>query len=336
MDTRRDFLKKMIAAGILAPFAARELLASPQSSDSTATFPDFTYKYRAFSVGHLPEMQEWMDGLIRSGKLSSNEVFQSYVRDKRFKVPDDFPEARSLVVLAVFTRMMYVDFHLDGKVHELIIPPQYYDDGITVENVQNTIQTRIIQEPGYRVRRAKGFFMKTTAVRSGLAAYGRNNISYVDGMGSFHTLYAFFTNYRFKKDDWRELRMMDRCESCGICMSLCPNKAIREESFVIDAGRCLTLYNEIEGDFPAWIDPSAHNALLGCMRCQLSCPANREVVELAGRLEDVTEEETRKVLEGKPDDELIQTLGRKLKGYSFASAEGFPLFTRNLRALLAA
>ena len=335
MDTRRDFLKKMIVAGIFLPLTRRELFASQQSTDSTETLPDFKYKHKAFSVEHLPEMQEWMDSLIRSGKLSSNEVYQSYIRDKKFKIPDDFPEAKSLIILAVFTRMMYVDFHLGGKDHELIIPPQYYDDGITVEDIQNIIRTKIIRETGYRIQRAKGFFLKTTAVRSGLAAYGMNNISYVDGMGSFHTLYAFFTDYQFKQDDWRELRMMDRCKSCGICRTNCPNKAIREECFVIDAGRCLSLYNEIDGEFPAWIAPSAHNALLGCMRCQLPCPANREVIELAGRLEAVTEEETKKVLEGKPDDQLIQTLQGKLKGYSNASVEGFPMFTRNLKALLA-
>ncbi len=336
MDTRRDFLRKMIAAGVLAPLAARNLLAWPQSRDSTETVPGFVYRHKTFSVEHLPEMQEWMDGLIRAGKLSDNEIFQSYIREKKFKVPDDFPEAESIIVLAVFTRMMRVDFHLGGRAHELIIPPQYYDDGITIEHVEKTIRTEIMREPGYRIQRAKGFFLKTTAVRSGLAAYGRNNISYVDGMGSFHTLYAFFTDCRFEADDWREMRMMDRCASCGICMSTCPNKAIREENFVIDAGRCLSLYNEIEGEFPAWIAPSAHNALVGCMRCQLPCPANRDVAALAGRLESVTEEETRKVLEGKPDDGLIQTLEKKLKGYYPATVENFPIFTRNLRALLAA
>ena len=59
MDTRRDFLKKMIVAGIAAPFAARDLFASAQSGDDAARPPDFAYRYRVFSVEHLPEAQAW-------------------------------------------------------------------------------------------------------------------------------------------------------------------------------------------------------------------------------------------------------------------------------------
>jgi hypothetical protein len=42
------------------------------------------------------------------------------------------------------------------------------------------------------------------------------------------------------------------------------------------------------------------------------------------------------VLEGKPDDQLIQALGKKLPGYYPASVKEFPIFTRNLKALLTA
>ncbi|MDH5451230.1 MAG: hypothetical protein OEY24_05350 [Candidatus Bathyarchaeota archaeon] len=104
---------------------------------------------------------------------------------------------------------------------------------------------------------------------------------------------------------------------------------------MIDAGKCLTLYNEIEGEFPKWIDPNAHNALMGCMKCQLHCPANREVIKLTGRLEDVTEEETKKILKGKPDKKLLDSLSNKLRNfYPASSKDSFPIFTRNLRVLL--
>lgn len=101
-----------------------------------------------------------------------------------------------------------------------------------------------------------------------------------------------------------------------------------------DAGRCVTLYNEIKGEFPKWIPPDAHNSLMGCMRCQLKCPANSEVIELTGRLEDITEEETTKILNGTPDEELLASLSRKLRNYyPTQSKEYLPIFTRNLRAL---
>ncbi len=51
--------------------------------------------------------------------------------------------------------------------------------------------------------------------------------------------------------------------------------------------------------------------------------------------EDVGEEETTRILEGKPDDHLLESLGRKLKGFPSASDRTqFPILTRNLKVLL--
>jgi hypothetical protein len=70
-------------------------------------------------------------------------------------------------------------------------------------------------------------------------------------------------------------------------------------------------------------------------RCQSCCPANREVIRLTRRLEDVTEEETRRILDGTIDKELLDSSSRKLKGfYPPQSEEDFPVLTRNLRVLL--
>jgi epoxyqueuosine reductase len=334
MDSRREFLKKLVAVGFMAPLAGSGVLSATSSRAKGEEYPDFFYKYKTVSVEHLSELRTWIDELDRAGKLSRNETYRSYIDTKTCTLPDDFKDAKSVIVMATSGRLLYADFHLDGKVHETMIPPGYYDDGLSADNIMHTITTRIVKEPGHRVDRAKGIFLKQLAVRSGLAEYGRNNISYVDGMGSFLTLRAYLTDHSFTNDDWHELRMMNRCRKCRICMHGCPNGCIREENFVIDAGRCLTLYNEVDGTFPQWILPDAHNSLVGCMKCQLPCPANREVVKMAGRLEDVTEEETRKILDGKPDEELIKSLNGKLRGFDLASVETFPTFTRNLKVLV--
>jgi hypothetical protein len=74
---------------------------------------------------------------------------------------------------------------------------------------------------------------------------------------------------------------------------------------------------------------------MGCLRCQLCCPANREVIKQTERLEDITEEDTLKILDGKPDKALLESLSRKLKSFiPTRSKELFPIFTRNLRALM--
>ncbi|MFH1942899.1 MAG: 4Fe-4S double cluster binding domain-containing protein [bacterium] len=295
----------------------------------------FEYKYRTASVEHFREMQEYVDRLKREGKLSDNETYQSYIENKIFEVPEDFSTAKSIIVLATFTKLMFVNFHWKGKAHEVMLPPQYYDDGVSVEAIQDTIQKDIIKKPGYKVERAKKIYLKHLAVRSGLGKYGKNNICYVDEFGSFITLYAFLTDFIFEEDNWRRVEMMRACRRCTICVDLCPTGCFRKDNFVIDAGRCVTLYNEIQGNFPSFIPSDAHNALMGCMRCQWRCPLNLQVRRMTERVEDVTEEETRKILAGTPDKALLEARTKKLKGYTPATSEAyFPIFTRNLSVLI--
>jgi len=298
-------------------------------------FPNFVYKYKTLSVDHLKELQEDVDKLDREGKLSDNSIYRQYLSTKKFEIPEKFPDVQSIIVLAIFTRLMRVNFYSDNKKYEVMVPPQYYDSGISAENLRITVLKEIIREPVHRLERAKQLHLKLLAVRSGLGRYGRNNLCYVEGMGSLLTLDAYFTNFHFDMDNWNEIKIMDTCGDCSICISQCPCGCISDKNFVVDVGKCLTLYNEIGGEFPEWISPDAHNALFGCMKCQMPCPANRGIVELTGRLEDITEEETRKILEGVSDEKVLDSLSRKLRIPSRAGLkEMFPILTRNLGVLL--
>ncbi len=53
------------------------------------------------------------------------------------------------------------------------------------------------------------------------------------------------------------------------------------------------------------------------------------------QVEDIDEAETARILDGTPDDRLLESLDRKLKGFLPASDRTqFPILTRNLKALL--
>ena len=299
---------------------------------------DFDYKFKTISVKHLPELQDDIDKLRSEGKLSDNEIYRSYIDSKKFKVPENLPDAKCIIILAIFTKLGLVNLHLNGKKHELMIPPQYYDDELTYEGIKDVVMTEIIKEPGYKTELATKLHLKLLAVRSGLGKYGRNNICYVDEMGSLIKLIAYFTDYKFKEDNWAEIKMMDLCKNCKICMNNCPTNAISttpEDNFVINAGRCITLYNEIAGEFPDWIPSDAHNALKGCMRCQLTCPGNGEAIKKPERFDDITEEEIKRILEGNVDENLLSALSDRIKMFSHSNAEkAFPSFKRNLKVLL--
>ncbi|NIS79688.1 MAG: hypothetical protein GTO14_05655 [Anaerolineales bacterium] len=304
-------------------------------SSDPAQKNDIWYKYKTVSVDHLDQLQEDFDRHDRAGSLSDHPTFRSYLANKKFTLPEDMPNAKSIIVMAVFNPLMLVDFHVNGKPLEVMLPPQYYDDGVSLEDLEAMIQEDILPEPGYEILCATHLHLKLLAVRSGLGRYGRNNICYVDDMGSLLTLYAYFTDYEFEVYDWADIGMMPSCENCQLCYKRCPTQAIRKENFVVDIGRCVTLYNEIHGEFPDWMPKHTHNALMGCMHCQLNCPANREPLKRSGRLEAVTQEETDRILRGDADEALLEALSRKLRSYYPASsAENFPIFTRNLGALL--
>ena len=333
--SRRRFLKSALAGGSFLCLKGLGAAAPSRRDQETSRSPEVKYKFRTMSVAHYPELQEDIDRLRRENKLSTNSTYRSYIDRMKFQLPKNFPDAKSVVVLAFFTKLMKVNFQYKGRSHPVVISPQYYDDGISREDLIAIVRSEIIKDDGPRVEPAFGLHLKRMSVRSGLGRYGRNNLCFVDGFGTYITLYAFHTDFRFPDDHWGEAAMMEACRDCSICYGICPSGAIRRENFVIDAAKCITLYNEIEGDFPNWALPGMHNALMGCMKCQARCPENEKIRDSAGSLEDVTEEETEKILAGKPDDALLESLTRKLKGFPPAtSREQFPIFTRNLGALI--
>ncbi len=254
----------------------------------------------------------------------------------KHELPESFQDAKSVIVIAVYTPLLKATFQYKGTKHEILVP-HYYNDGITESHLLQTIQNQIIGSNVYRIENARmNVLLKRLAVRSGLGKYGRNNLCFVDGMGSFIRLHAFFTDFVFDKDSWTEAKLMESCMNCKACLRNCPTGSINENDFIINIERCIPLYNEVPGEFPNWLDSSSHSALMGCMRCQLPCPANSDVVAKSQRLEDISEEETEALLEHALDEDTTRTLSAKTRMFIPEEAWYYvPVLARNLRALIA-
>lgn len=203
-----------------------------------------------------------------------------------------------------------------------------------MEAVDKCLDARLAQA-GYRIARFDALPLKQLAVRSGLARYGRNNLAYVQGMGSFLELRGYYTDMPCPDAATVPLRRMEGCGSCLRCIGSCPTQAIRPGCTVIDAERCLTYFNEFIdlAPFPEWIAETAHNSLHGCMCCQLACPANRDALRHENAAVSFDEAQTRCLLETCDFDALPLPVREKIAYLQLT--DYVPLLPRNLSVLLA-
>lgn len=339
--SRREWLRQ---AAIAAAFLPQDFPGGwggrgrrqmrPRRTVDPAQIP--LYKYRTLPVGRFPALQSEFDAARNNGQLGRHKMYLDQIAALNVKVPGDFPNAKSVVVVAAFSKNMYSNFWLDGNSYRIMIPFQYYNDDLNADKLKGIIQKDIIKNPGGRIMDVSAKMpLKLLAARSGLGRYARNGLVFVDGMGSYNVLYAFLTDQSFAEDHWTNLQILDECNRCHACERTCPTRCINRWNYSVNIDKCLTLYNENPGDFPNYILGSMHHALMGCMQCKSPCPVNEGIADISGKLEDVSEEETRKILKGTPDDVLLKSLQRKLRQFrAAASKDQFPILKRNLSVLI--
>jgi epoxyqueuosine reductase len=286
---------------------------------------------RLASIRRLHDLQEAIEGACEQGLLNE-ELYQEYVTKLVFEPPEDMPLARSLIVVAFRDPRVRFTFHWGGQHIHIIVPPTYLHWREKDKQVEGTL-AGLLEPKGYQVRQAL-VPKKLLAVCSGLATYGKNNVTYVEGMGSFHRLAAFFSDLPCEEDRWAKPRVLERCSKCQACRRACPTEAIKDDRFVLHAERCLTFWNEKPGTvaFPEWVVDTWHNCMVGCMQCQTVCPENGGMLDWYEEGCEFSEEETRLLLRGVPVAELPVFLREKLERWDLL--EMLDILPRNLDALL--
>jgi epoxyqueuosine reductase len=287
---------------------------------------------RVVSINHLSELQESIEAGHRNGMFDEG-LYQEYLKGFVFSPPASLPEARSLIIVAARQPQVRLTFTYQGEPRPVMVPPSYLHAAEADNKVQEML-TEILGPEGYHVVPAI-LPKKLLAAHSGLASYGRNNITYVEGMGSFHRLTAFYSDLQCQDgENWHALRMLERCNDCGACTRLCPSGAIGNDRFLLHAERCIVFHNEKPAavPFPAWVDGSWHNCLVGCLLCQKACPENKPYVRSFEAGAEFTEEETALLASGAPIDQMPAALADKIEKCDLAGL--MDVLPRNLRALL--
>jgi len=292
-----------------------------------ALLAEHGYRGRIVEAGRLEDLNKGIEKQRASGALDS-EVERKHMHGFDYDFTREHPEARAIIVVAAPQPHLRLSFqHRDQKV-PVVIPPTYSNR--IDSRVEELLQV-ILSPAGYKLFR-RPLPLKLLAVHSGLAQYGKNNIAYVQGMGSYCRLMAFYTDMPLDDADWFDLRYMDACDKCTACLKKCPTGAIVADRFVIHAERCLTYYNEWETDFPSDLDPAVHHCLIGCLYCQAFCPVNHDVPIEVEDGPSLDSDETETLVRGASEAAMPSSVVDKLEEFGFL--EDLPEITRNLRLLL--
>ena len=289
------------------------------------------YKGTIITAKRIPDLQNSVKKFYDE-KLLDPEFYKEYIKYFEFEPITDFGQVKSLFMVAMPQPQYEIVFNWKNKEVPLIIPPTYLHGGALI-NETKAFLTDLLKPSGHSVEFAR-LPQKTLAIRAGLAEYGRNNITYIRGLGSFHRLFTFYSDFPYEQDGWQELRMMDLCKECSACVRKCPTGAIPEDRFLLRAERCLTFHNEhpVDVPFPDWIDPSWHNCLVGCLHCQKVCPANEKVIKWIEPGPTFSEEETKLLLSGTTVENLPEETRSKVEEHGLGYY--LSVYPRNLGVFL--
>ncbi len=234
-----------------------------------------------------------------------------------------------------------VQFELCDKRYEASIPPPIYcDEPSDIDEFDKAVNDRLDGKA-----RPVRLPMKSLSVLLGISRYGRNNITYIDGLGSLFIM----RSYAVKGLDENDIEISKplggfidedlqcpECDGCFACIASCPTGAISNDRFLLHAERCMTYHNKNDKEFPAWIDGSSHNCIFGCLQCQVCCPMDfgKLIKKPSGVVFD--EDETR-YLVGIHETSEVKAIeaGIESKLAKLGIAYLRELMPRNLRALFA-
>lgn len=287
-------------------------------------------KVKFISITHLRELEDEVNA------IKENRIFGKKVYDKYLNNYYDFAsvytntDIKSLCIVASPSHQNLIRFEFESSQINVNVPPIYLDRKEILNNIKN-ISNCVLGKLGWKTFPVT-LPKKSMAVHSGMARYGKNNLTYIDGMGSYHRLTAFASDIPYDTDEWYELRQLDNCHSCGACEKHCPTRAINKENFLIDTDKCITFYNEQPENFPDWIDLSWHNSLVGCIKCQEICPQNKFVKQHKEIKAVFNKDETRMIMNQLSFYELSESLQEKLVSLSLDIY--YDKLSRNLAVLL--
>ncbi|MDR0863102.1 MAG: hypothetical protein LBN30_10080 [Oscillospiraceae bacterium] len=279
---------------------------------------------RVIPVSRLAELRESTAAFVRDTELSP--ATRQLLSLASYDVPELPFTAQSLIIAATASySYCEVTFRRAGRdypVYAALIHP--YETAAADEFLAAEAANS-----GFHYEKSDAWLpYKQLGVSSGLAVYGRNNITYTPEHGSFFVYSAYFSDVPPECDEWRDFAVAEQCASCGSCVRHCLTGALDAERYMLDVSRCYSMLTMNAGEFPPFVPSAAHHTISRCLRCQMSCPMNRESAQNALPPVTFNENETEFVLSGASYDGASEELRGKAKLFGLGM---YPSVPRNLR-----
>jgi len=286
------------------------------------------WKIKIIPIHYLNHLK---NSLKETYKIINNKEFVDFIRNCfNFNINTLFNLGKSIIIVAIPSPQILLTIRWNNSQRKLTIPPTYIDMRSGINKAEKVLSL-ILNKNGYNIKRVE-LPEKLLAVHSGLAEYGKNNICYVEGMGSFCRLVSFVTDIETIDCIWHDLNIMKYCKNCNVCTKRCPTGAIRKDRFLIDGDKCLTYFNERPGRFPEWINASSHHCLVGCLFCQDKCPQNKKFQNNYREYEFFDEKEVKSIMNKRAFEHLDSNI--KIKLIKLNMDVYYNVLSRNLKVLL--
>ena len=291
------------------------------------------YRFTAADISLLEEIRSTLEERLHSGEIEPGfyrENLRSFTYLKRCPIK----KPRSILLIAVPLPAHILTFSFGGKRIETILPPTYVRYRKTFVDVRNDLRKAV---SGLNCRlELLNAPLKALANRMGLISYGRNNIGYIGGIGSFFQLVGLVSDRRLctkRLPPNPAEPLLPRCRDCRICAAACPTGAIDRGRMLLRAEKCYTLFSESPDPIPEHLKPPSPKCLIGCLRCQELCPENKGLLRYKAAAVSFDEGETAAFLGMTPaTDPAFERAQAKFQ--TLCLTEGFPVFARNLKLML--